>query len=190
MDHVIGHPNIRQVVFTGPFGVGKTTAVRTLSDVEPISTEAVSTPLHQAGVESSKLTTTVGIDYGEWTSPRGERVALIGTPGQVRFSLMRRSALAAGAGVVLWLFGNRADEPAELGRWLSLLQAESDLERVIVVLTRLDQGHLRIEDFTAALGSWPVPIPVLTADPRVRDEVAQVVEQAAGLGVREGNGAR
>ena len=50
-----------KIVFGGTMGAGKSAAIKTLSDVAVISTEAVNTDTQA----HSKLLTTVGIDYGE-----------------------------------------------------------------------------------------------------------------------------
>jgi signal recognition particle receptor subunit beta len=49
------------ILFAGPMGAGKTTAIRSLSEIPVISTEAANTDLATA----DKATTTVAMDYGE-----------------------------------------------------------------------------------------------------------------------------
>ena len=50
-----------KIVFAGSMGAGKTEAIRSLSDIPVLSTEALNTDQER----HSKLETTVGIDYGE-----------------------------------------------------------------------------------------------------------------------------
>lgn len=71
-----------KLVFAGSMGAGKTTAIRTISNIDVLSTEAINTDLeaHQ------KSLTTVGIDYGELVLEDGVKVGLYGTPGQQRFN--------------------------------------------------------------------------------------------------------
>ncbi|MEV7388892.1 ATP/GTP-binding protein [Streptomyces sp. NPDC091215] len=82
---------IVKVVVAGGFGVGKTTAIGSISDIEPLRTEEVLTEqssttdsLH--GVEQ-KTTTTVAFDFGRvgWDVPDPIELYLFGTPGQPRF---------------------------------------------------------------------------------------------------------
>ncbi len=165
MDLVIGHPVITQVVFVGPYGVGKTTAVRTLSDVPVLTTES-STSMQQSRQVPLKPTTTVGIDYGEWTDPQGRRHALIGTPGQTRFSAMRRTALVADAAVVLWLYGNRGDGLTDADQWLTRLSFETELSRVVVAVTRIELGGgPELAEYRPILDNHLADIPLLAADP-------------------------
>lgn len=178
MDLVIGHPVITQVVFVGPYGVGKTTAVRTLSDVPVLTTES-NTSMQQSRQVPLKPTTTVGIDYGEWTDGSGHRHALIGTPGQTRFSAMRRTALVADAAVVLWLYGNRRERLTDADQWLTRLGFETELSRVVVAVTRIELGDgPELADYRTVADKHYPGMPVLAADPRGRLHVARVVEQA------------
>ncbi|MEV8401218.1 ATP/GTP-binding protein [Streptomyces niveus] len=72
----------------GPLGVGKTTFIGTVSEIKPLSTEAVMT---QAGasvdvtVDQAKATTTVALDFGRMTLDGELVLYLFGTPGQQRF---------------------------------------------------------------------------------------------------------
>lgn len=72
-----------KIIFSGTVGAGKSTAINALSDILPVSTEALASD-EIAGI---KKTTTVAMDYGVLNLPDGEKVMLYGTPGQERFSL-------------------------------------------------------------------------------------------------------
>ena len=69
------------ILFAGPMGAGKTTAIRTLSDIEVVSTEAANSERNVV----DKPTTTVALDYGEITLGDEEKIRLYGVPGQERF---------------------------------------------------------------------------------------------------------
>ena len=72
--------NVYKLVFAGPVGAGKTTAIQSLSDIEVVRTEANATD----EVRLLKQTTTVAMDYGRMNLPNGDQVRLFGTPGQKR----------------------------------------------------------------------------------------------------------
>ena len=81
-----------KVLVAGGFGVGKTTFVNTLSEIEPLSTEEMLTAVSAAtdrldGVEN-KATTTVALDFGRITLSPSHVLYLFGTPGQERFWFM------------------------------------------------------------------------------------------------------
>ena len=73
-----------KIVFGGTMGAGKTEAIKSLSEVAVLSTEAVNTDEQS----HSKALTTVGIDYGEIKLEDGVVVGLYGTPGQDRFDFI------------------------------------------------------------------------------------------------------
>ncbi|MFG3252643.1 ATP/GTP-binding protein [Streptomyces sp. NPDC048172] len=92
-----------KLLVVGHFAVGKTTYVRTLSEIRPLHTEEVMT---QAGAvvddlagARGKTTTTVAMDFGRLTLSDTLVLYLFGTPGQQRFTQlwrdMTRGALGA-----------------------------------------------------------------------------------------------
>ena len=72
-----------KILFVGPMGAGKTTAIAAVSDIPPITTEALNTDQ----VQCAKPTTTVAMDYGEIRLSNDEVTVLYGIPGQKRFRL-------------------------------------------------------------------------------------------------------
>ena len=80
---------LMKVVIAGPFGVGKTTLIRTLSEIPTLHTEEVMTetgaPVDDTAGLPDKTTTTVAVDFGRLTLPGRLVVYLFGTPGQRRF---------------------------------------------------------------------------------------------------------
>lgn len=176
MKVVLGHQTQHQVVFVGPFGVGKTTALRSVSDIPVVSTEAASSEV-AALSDSGKTTTTVGFDYGEWSFPDGARVSLIGVPGQERFNAMWDALLPQSSAVVLWLYGNRPNAMAEGRFWLEALAARQAVARLAVALTRLpaDAPDPQLTPFRELAGRYHPLAPVITADPREPAQVMQAI---------------
>lgn len=98
-------------MITGPFGVGKTTMVGTLSEYAPVRTEEPITQ-HSVGIDSleglpGKSTTTVALDFGRRTLSDELVLYLFGTPGQERF-LHLWEDLARGAVGALVLVDTRS----------------------------------------------------------------------------------
>jgi signal recognition particle receptor subunit beta len=165
------------VVFIGPFGVGKTTALRCISDIPVVSTEALSSEAAELPAGSDKLTTTVAFDYGEWQFPDGPRVALFGMPGQDRFETLWRSHLAHSSAVVVWLYGDRDPELALCQRWLDILARCTAMARMVVAVTRVpaEQADQVLARYQELVGRYHPFAPVLLADPRLKGDVLQAV---------------
>jgi small GTP-binding protein len=73
-----------KMVVTGPFNAGKTAFIRTVSEINVVSTER---KISQEA-EKVKETTTVAMDFGRITIDEELVLYLFGTPGQRRFDFM------------------------------------------------------------------------------------------------------
>ncbi|MFE6157890.1 ATP/GTP-binding protein [Streptomyces sp. NPDC056486] len=153
-----------KILVVGPLGVGKTTLIGTVSEIKPLSTEAVMT---QAGarvdtvVTGGKTTTTVALDFGRMTIDGDLVLYLFGTPGQQRFLPAWRD-LAKGALGALALVDTR-----DLEASFDALGNLEDLGLPFAVAVNIFPGSPQhsADDLRAALDLLP-GTPVVTCDAR------------------------
>lgn len=182
MKVTLGHRANFQLIFAGPYGVGKTTALQTISDIPVANTDVKSLEATEQLKKQGKTTTTVGMDYGELHLPDKTVVALMGLPGQSRFKDMWDILLNKHTGVLLWLYGDAEQPLEECKSWLDILHKRGATGRLAVVITRLPipTPNELLQPYRELIRNYNPYAPVICADPRKREQVIQTVLMAVG----------
>jgi uncharacterized protein len=163
-----------KIMFVGPMGAGKTTAIRALSDEVSISTDVKS--YDQS--ESSKDRTTVGFDYGRIALGEDLSVRLVGTPGQERFSFLWPSLALGAQGAIVLLDVTRPNPVLDLELYLDKFSLLINQGLAVICLSKFDsQKHEATRvSVLARLQKRPVMIPLLDADVRDSAQTLMVLE--------------
>ncbi|CAL9554317.1 hypothetical protein SUDANB32_04501 [Streptomyces sp. enrichment culture] len=157
-----------KIVVVGGFGVGKTTLVRSVSEIRPLNTEEVMT---QAGVGvdetdglPAKTTTTVAFDFGRISLNDRMVLYLFGAPGQERFWFLWDRLFSGTLGAVVLVDTRRMDDS-----WYAIDRLEHHGTPFVVAVNRFDDDGVRysLDEIRQAL-ALPAHVPMVDCDARVR----------------------
>lgn len=159
-----------KIVVTGPFSAGKTTLIRTISEITVLSTESAITD----DTKSRKAATTVAMDFGRITIDRDLVLYLFGTPGQNRFDFMWE---ILGEGMLGYILLVDSSRPDSLDEAVGILAAFRKMARVpfVVALNRstgIDPSH---EDRVRSVLELDDDIPIVPCDATDRESVKAVL---------------
>jgi uncharacterized protein len=162
-----------KIIFSGPVGAGKTTAIDSISDIETVTTDEMASDMTRA----QKAGTTVAMDYGMLKLDEGERIHLYGTPGQERFNFMWDILTQGGIGLILLLNNSRPDPFGDLQFFLNAFKGFINGTKLVIGVTQMDLASKpTIDDYHLQLESSGSKIPIFDVDAREKRDVSLLVE--------------
>ncbi|MEU3899917.1 ATP/GTP-binding protein [Streptomyces sp. NPDC045251] len=157
-----------KIVVVGGFGVGKTTLVRSVSEIRPLNTEEVMTQagvgVDETGEVTGKTTTTVAFDFGRISLNDRMVLYLFGAPGQERFWFLWDRLFSGTLGAVVLVDTRRMDDS-----WYAIDRLEHHRTPFVVAVNRFDDDRARhsLDEIRQAL-ALSEDVPLIDCDARVR----------------------
>ena len=169
-------PTTVKIVVAGGFAVGKTTFIGSISDIEPLRTEAALTEhsigVDDAGDRSRKTETTVAMDFGRIALPGNLWLYLFGTPGQDRFLFMWDDLVRGAIGAVVLVDTDRLEQCFPAVDYFEARQ----IPFVVAVNCFDGVAKHELDDVREAL-AVPAHVPMMYTDARSRAATKQTLVQ-------------
>jgi hypothetical protein len=159
-----------KVVVTGPFAAGKTTLIRTISEITVLSTERGVTD----ETRRRKAETTVAMDFGRITIDRDLVLYLFGTPGQDRFDFMWEILGEGMIGYLLLVDASREDSIQEAASILEAFRKMARVPYVVGINRGSTDDHLLVESVRSRL-EIPSDVAILPCDATDKESVKNVL---------------
>lgn len=164
---------IMRLVVTGPVGAGKSTFIRSVSEIEVVDTDRRATD----ETANIKTRTTVAFDFGRLQFGSDMALHLYGTPGQSRFDFMWDILIRKAHAYILLVTAHRSDEFYYARRILNFMKQRSH-SPMIIGLTHTDEPDAWSPEMIAIALGYTEPgqhPPMISVDARHTGSVAQAV---------------
>lgn len=136
-----------KMVVTGPFNSGKTEFIRSVSEIDVVSTEKKIS----SATEKVKDQTTVAMDFGRITVDEDLVLYLFGTPGQRRFDFMWEILSEGMLGFIVMVDSTRPETFREARNILETFHAYAPTPYVVAANKRDIDDSWELDDMRIAL---------------------------------------
>ncbi len=159
-----------KIVVTGPFNSGKTEFIRSVSEIDVVSTERKIS----SEPEKVKETTTVAMDFGRITVDEDLVLYLFGTPGQKRFDFMWEILSEGMLGFVVMVDSTRPETFREARSILETFRAYAPTPYVVAANKQDHRDAWDLDDMRLALRLDP-KVKLLTCVATNKEKVKSVL---------------
>jgi len=165
----------RKLAIAGEVGSGKTKLVKTLSEINPIRTEA------ESSIDIGKTHTTVGIDYGRILLSPDTALGLYGVPGQERYSFLWELVNTSLWGLLVLVKFGTAPDYDNIAKLLKFFKPSENNTSFVIGITHCESAS---ENELSALNQelqellihHKLVAPILNIDPRDTNSAMTVLQ--------------
>ncbi|MDX2161819.1 MAG: ATP/GTP-binding protein [bacterium] len=162
-----------KMVITGPFSSGKTEFIRSISEIDVVSTER---EISSEAERQIKDATTVAMDFGRITVDDDLVLYLFGTPGQRRFDFMWEILAEGMLGFVVMVDSTKPETFREAKSILETFRAYAPTPYVVAANKQDQPDAWNTDDLRIALRIDP-DVKLLPCVARSKDSVKEVLLQ-------------
>jgi len=139
---------LMRLVITGPVGSGKSTFIRSVSEIDVVDTDKKATD----ETKNLKEKTTVAMDFGKLRFSPEFAVHLYGTPGQERFDFMWDLLIRKAHAYILLVAANQPREFRSARRIMSFMNQRAQIPMMIGITHTDCPNAWQMENIAIALG--------------------------------------
>lgn len=162
-----------QIVITGTVGAGKSTFIRSISEISVVDTDKIATD----ETALLKHRTTVAFDFGRLQFGPESVLHLYGTPGQERFDFMWDYLINKAQAYILLVAAHRPHEFRFARRILNFMNQQAQDIPMMIGITHTDcENAWEPEDIATALGYYDdYKPPIVIVNPNEMESVAMAL---------------
>ena len=162
-----------KIVIAGPFAAGKTEFIKTVSEIEPVTTERKITHTKE---KEKKESTTVAMDFGKIKIDDEHELYLFGTPGQIRFNFMWDILGKGALGVVILVDSTDPSSFHEARKIINFFQSRFPIPMVVAANKQDLPNAWSPKDVATALDIYEEEgIPVIGISAKNKEDVKKTL---------------
>jgi len=165
--------NEMKLIIVGNVGSGKTTSIRTISEIPMVGSEVKAT---EDEAIRRKSTTTVSMEYG-LLNIQDTKLHIYGSPGQKRFDFVSSTLCQNTSGMVIMIDNGHDNPLEELDYFLDFHKKYLETKPAIIAVTHVDDinANTNLIDYHRFAKKKGFSCPVMPLDAREKDQVINVI---------------
>ena len=160
-----------KIIVSGPFAAGKTTFIKTITEIAPVSTEAKTTASNESSIKNA---TTVAMDFGRITVDRENVLHIFGTPGQLRFNYMWGILGKDALGVIVIIDASAKNTFEDAKDIINSFRIKIDAPILIALNHFNSEEEISKEEVRKVL-NLPKWIPIMDCNAQSKDSVKKIL---------------